>query len=261
MWFSSQSRPACPSAYPTQKLLATASPSSVICQSGCSPSVDTCGTGTYAVGLGGGGACNGATFSANAGQNCSTLGTVVSVIASTTIKVTAPAAPPACNAQPATPISAGGQSGEACSGAIAGSTCTFFGGGTGVCLPPGNDNGPGSCIMQAGAAACPSASPYSIAYLVGDSLNDTRVCSQATCAAPASCTGTIRMYDTDTCNAVYKLRQTFDGTCQTNANSAFTARAYTLDTPSGCSVQNKPVVTGGSAAFVNPQIVCCTGGN
>src|SRR5512140_1940546 len=105
VWFSSFSRPPCPGSSPTPKLRATAPPSHQLCQSGCAPSVDTCGTGTYPVGLGGA-TCTTASFNTSPTQNCTALVAGVAVGAATTVKVTPPAGPPACNAQPATPVPA-----------------------------------------------------------------------------------------------------------------------------------------------------------
>jgi hypothetical protein len=190
---------------------------------------------------------------------CGTVTGAPAVAANTAIKVTPPAGPTQCTAQVSGPPSVG-MSGELCTGASAGNTCTRQGGGVGVCAPPGNFNGPGACTMGPSNQSCPIGYPQQ--YLVADSLTDSRTCGAAACGTTSCAAGTLHLYGAANCSGGSSLRQATDGTCATSTNSAFTAIGYEISPASGCNLQIPATVNGGAISYgPNPQTVCCTGGN
>ncbi|MBI4701862.1 MAG: hypothetical protein HY744_12040 [Deltaproteobacteria bacterium] len=82
-----------------------------------------------------------------------------------------------------------------CTGASTGAGC-----GSNVCAPkPGQSYA--TCVHKSGDVACPG-SPYTVKYVIYESVSDTRACTACTCAAPvgAACPGgTTILYNDNLC--------------------------------------------------------------
>ncbi len=135
---------------------------------------------------------------------------------------------------------------------------TPAGGGCGpasVCAPPASPAATsGLCVGTSGDAACPEGFP--LRELVHRSIDDQRACTECNCA-PATCTGTIDLFDGGQCNDGHvkaSLPSEYAGTCVDFSKDKPRAR-FTVDEAPKCSAT--PATPVGQAIEVDPYTVCC----
>jgi hypothetical protein len=251
IWFNAQNRNACPNGYPTANDVAVVLPDSQSCQCGCIASPANACSGAYAVRTGNNCGSNPTTVTGPIG--CTAVPGTPALAANAPLQVTAPAGPTSCT--PQTPQLQGQTAGRACTGPTReGSGCT----GNNACVPKGAGFGGSTlCIEHAGVAACPGA--YASQYFVGTQITDSRTCTACTCSNSGCGTGTLRLYQSATCQPPSDLSSATDNTCRPSNNSAFTANMYRVDAVSGCNVATPSTVGGGTATVTGEQTVCCQG--
>jgi hypothetical protein len=169
-----------------------------------------------------------------------------------------------CNAIPSTnaPPATWSEVARVCAPTSVGGGCS----GSQVCVPNTVSPFLGKvCIVQTGAASCPSGSSYSMAHTFYGAFDDSRGCTtNCTCnvASGITCSGgTAALYPTFMNPACAGTAQDVpvDGQCHSVSFSSYLyGNALSAPTPSGgsCTVATSPTPTGGVSGSM-PTTVCC----
>jgi hypothetical protein len=256
--FVEASRPACSEGYSgSVDVVGAPDAGAATCDCTCavtSPGSCTSGTFSAEVGLAGG-ACGPPSFSNSGASGACGQGTPFTVMPGTKLQVTpAPYVAGACGADAGTvrpPV--GANDGRVCGLSTAtGAGCANGG----ACAPLGTAS---LCVMQAGAAACPSG--FSSRFTVGSGIDDTRTC------AGCSCTGTsgscidakLTIYSDAKCGAGNVTDIPADGGCGAVGGPAnVTYNAYTYSaTLSGETCSATTATSTGGVQLTGVQTICC----
>lgn len=219
------------------------------CGCTCAPSGGSC---AGSVDRKGGPACAGPpTNFAVASGTCTDLNAMVSLPVAFTPHPSGPV-PTTCTGTP-DPQLRGPQPATVCTGAapVAGAACDP----SEMCVPKaGPLTGGFTCIVHDGDVACPSKLVFRT--LVGASVTDNRSCGPTcTCNASGCSGGTLEAFNTAGCVGLIR-KVDVDDSCNMGG-AALTGASYRYTAASGCSVKQRPAISG-AETYTSPRTLCCT---
>ena len=241
--FSAASRPPCPQGTGASKdVVSIEGDGAAACD--CTCGGGSCSEGQFAVRTANDATCGGAAVNLAANQvACAALPGNLDLSTGRFARVTPPAAPASCPANPTSNIAPLAQ-GRTCETTKVGLGCT----GAQVCAPrvaPFE-----ICVARAGAQACPAG--YQLRR-AGGSANDTRAGSACTCTS-SPCTGSITVYQNAACGGNNAKLDATDQCAQISGPNG--PGSFKSTVTGGCQVATPPQPSG-ALTFTDEQTVCC----